>query len=236
MKSKDPSFFKRVSKIGYSWLNNMKLRKEVSGPMPVIQKSFIISRMARNIRKKHPRLFKDFSKAREELLKGSKKVNFGYFSLEQLNFVTGSASYFYKLDIDGKSFFVKEVTRGKEGSNFNPLLDDPRGQLDALLKTKKLISKDPAFKDFFVATPHFALSSKNNLFLATKFYEGISVRAILNNPRLKEKYPLFKKMGYQQIESLGKFLEKNNISDFAPYNLIYVPSLNKIVIFDLRLG
>lgn len=229
------SFLQRVSKKGYVWVNKAVPKKYVHNRLQVIKKSFIISRYARCIKKNHPLFFKDFSKARAELLNGKTKVNFDYFSLEKLNFSTGSGTHFYKLSIGNKSFFVKEIVRGQEGKKFIPNFDDPRGQIDALLKAKTLISKTADFNDFFVAEPHFALSSENHLFLATDFYEGVKVKDILNSPKLKEKYPLFKVIDFEYLHSLNKFLEKNKIFDFAAYNLIYVPQLKKIVIFDLRL-
>jgi hypothetical protein len=142
---------------------------------------------------------------------------------KEVSGLTGSA--YYQVRFKGKSFFVKEIVRGKTGNLFDTELDLPSAQVRAIKQANLVLSAIRGFEDFEVVNWHLAFVGKNKAYFVTDWH-GIS-----HGPKVGSKK--WDKDSVR-IDSLSKHMRKSQVYDVLRKNIIYNKRTKKYVIIDPR--
>jgi hypothetical protein len=202
-----------------------------------VEKHLTYSSLAKQLVKAHPNLIKNFLAQKRVLSKPGQKSMFGNMVLENISGeVKGhTATNFYRLLVDGRAFFIKEIKRGKQGSSFDPRYDSPQVQIKAAEIAREKIKSIKELENVEVVKTHLGFSGSDSLFLVTDYHPGYSLDQIKYDKELSKKYPGANKESARLLNQLESAFAKTRITDFGPQNILFVPSTGKFVLIDLRL-
>ncbi|MFA5763929.1 MAG: hypothetical protein WC915_03875 [archaeon] len=230
------SFRGRISKIGFAWSRRSPKEIDAGKELHIIPKTLIYSEVAKQIVHQNPKLIERFLNLKRQISSGQEAFH-GKLKVKDISHsVKGStASRFYKLSIENKIFFVKEIIRGRKGPKFYAGYDSPERQIEASMRAKQVLKSNPSFGEFEVVNNHLAFSGKDNLFVVEDFISGINVLDIKSSPELFRKYHSQIEIFDFKFNRLADLLKSDKVGDFTAQNVMLVPETGKFMISDLRL-
>ena len=225
---------KRMSKIASMWSFWNAREKRVAKSS--IQKGIAVSKKAESVIRANPGLIKNFFELRKEIIKGVGKVSIGNIVLENINSGKNgaSATRFFKLNVGGELYFVKEIEKGKHGRMFSPQGEDPHRQLKALEVAKRVIEKNPRFRDWEVSVPHLAFSGSNKLFFVSEYSSGFNVEELRKSFELRKRHSGVVERFDSDYRELEGIMVEKGVGDFNDNNVLYSPLRKKFIIIDVR--